>query len=393
MEKNMLEHETDIAIIGGGMAGIAAAIAVSELGKEAIIVEKEKYLGGNAILSNVGTICGAYMTNTTRPIDHPMIRKLLDELKGNPIKHADNLSILPYEVDYLHELIKSWVDNSNVKVLSSASLVKSFSINDKIKAIRVKHDNEEVNLKARGFVDSSGIGVLSEMAGAEMLRSKKYQAASQVFQVVNVNSNNEFSLNFALRKSIIARYKEYNLPVELSSISVIPGSLIRGRAELKFILPVEINDGSSQKDLDKEGVYYSNRIFELLKNETESLHDSSIGKIYPQAGVRVRQRAKGKYILTEEDVLSCTKWSSDVAALGTWPIEEWQYSGKVVLHNLPKNDYYEIPNDCLRSNKISNLFLAGKNISATDRAIASARVIGTCVQTGYAAGKLAAHLP
>ena len=55
------------------------------------------------------------------------------------------------------------------------------------------------------------------------------------------------------------------------------------------------------------------------------------------------------------------------------------------------DDFYQIPADCLKSNSLSNLFFAGRNISATDGAIASARVMGICLQTGFAAGALAAN--
>jgi len=59
------------------------------------------------------------------------------------------------------------------------------------------------------------------------------------------------------------------------------------------------------------------------------------------------------------------------------------------LTTFKADDFYLIPANCLISNTYDNLFFAGKNISATDSAIASARVIGTCIQTGYASGKLA----
>jgi hypothetical protein len=56
---------------------------------------------------------------------------------------------------------------------------------------------------------------------------------------------------------------------------------------------------------------------------------------------------------------------------------------------LPENDFYSIPAGCLESGEKENLFFAGKIISAGEKAIASARVIGTCLGTGYAAGVLA----
>ena len=53
-------------------------------------------------------------------------------------------------------------------------------------------------------------------------------------------------------------------------------------------------------------------------------------------------------------------------------------------------DHYQVPAGCLQSASIENLFMAGRNISATDEAIASARVMGICLQTGFAAGCMAA---
>ena len=57
---------------------------------------------------------------------------------------------------------------------------------------------------------------------------------------------------------------------------------------------------------------------------------------------------------------------------------------------LPLDDYYEIPAGALQSKDFENLFFAGRGIAAENKAIASARVIGTCLGTGFAAGWLAA---
>ena len=100
-------------------------------------------------------------------------------------------------------------------------------------------------------------------------------------------------------------------------------------------------------------------------------------------------RYEGSYILRERDVLECNKFNDGIAR-GSWPIEKWPPGKNVELTFFKENDYYEIPSRCLESKTISNLFFAGKNISASESAIASARVMGTCLQTGYAAGVLAA---
>ncbi|HXD92099.1 MAG TPA: FAD-dependent oxidoreductase, partial [Bacteroidia bacterium] len=118
------------------------------------------------------------------------------------------------------------------------------------------------------------------------------------------------------------------------------------------------------------------------------LKNAELEMIFPEVGIRIQQRSKGKQVLNEEDILSCHK-PKDGIAIGAWPIEEWGADGKLTMEYFKEDDSYMIPAGCLQSNSVINLYFAGKNISATTKAIASARVIGICLQTGYAAGKLA----
>jgi hypothetical protein len=94
-------------------------------------------------------------------------------------------------------------------------------------------------------------------------------------------------------------------------------------------------------------------------------------------------------VLDETDVLKASKFD-DAIANSSWPVEEWMLDKRVKMSYLPPGAYYQVPAGCLISNTAGNLFFAGRNISATDAAIASARVMGVCLQTGYAAGVLAA---
>jgi len=119
------------------------------------------------------------------------------------------------------------------------------------------------------------------------------------------------------------------------------------------------------------------------------LKNAHLGNVAVEAGIRVGRRAKGKYVLTEEDVLSCHKFADAVADCA-WPIEEWGQDKRVKMRYFEENNFYQVPADCLKSAALTNLFFAGRTISATDGAIASARVIGICLQTGYAAGTIAA---
>ena len=103
---------------------------------------------------------------------------------------------------------------------------------------------------------------------------------------------------------------------------------------------------------------------------------------------RAGRMIPGLYTLTGEDVLAARKFP-DAVARCAWPVEQWNADGVVKFRYLPPGEHYEIPARTLRSAGISNLFMAGKTLSADADAIASARVMGCGLATGAAAGQLA----
>ena len=94
--------------------------------------------------------------------------------------------------------------------------------------------------------------------------------------------------------------------------------------------------------------------------------------------------------MTGADVLAGRKFP-DAVTRCAWPIEQWSADGVARFKYLPAGAHYEIPARSLRAAHVENLFMAGKTISADVDAIASARVMGCCLATGAAAGKLAAR--
>jgi hypothetical protein len=104
---------------------------------------------------------------------------------------------------------------------------------------------------------------------------------------------------------------------------------------------------------------------------------------------RAGRMIPGQYLMTGADVLTGRKFP-DAVARCAWPIEQWNRDGVATFKFLPSGTHYEIPARSLRAARLENLFMAGKTISADIEAIASARVMGCCLATGAAAGRLAA---
>jgi hypothetical protein len=203
-----------------------------------------------------------------------------------------------------------------------------------------------------------------------------------------VAQSNEYSLNMALKRVMMKSTSQSELPTSYTGLSVVPGSLRNNHVDLKLPLAEIINDSDDQQTrLQKEVDLNLRKVLSSVQ-EIESLRDAELDIVFPSPGIRIQQRPMGQTILTGTDVLTCKK-SDDGIAVGTWPVEEWDYKGKVSMEYLQENDGYFIPAKTLISPQYGNLFFAGKGISADSKAIASARVTGTCLQTGFAAGLLA----
>jgi hypothetical protein len=392
----MNELSADILIVGGGVSGFAAAIAATFENKKVILLDKNKMIGGDSVNTNVGTICGAYVRSAQPPqivgykFSESFFHSLLRECEfAKPVHHNEGLYIIPYEYSALKKVYETMLSEHEVQVLSETTLEKIQREETHITGFSANQNGKTFQITVDAVIDCSGNAVVSQLAGLHTLHEDSYQAASQIFRIKDVASENEYSLNMAIKRTVIKKIKDNQWPSSYSSLSIIPGSLRNTKADLKFTLPETITDNEeANQQIGELARKRAEELFEVIKEEVESLHNASIEIIFPKPGIRVLKRSAGKYVLTEDDVLKCKKFDDSIAT-GTWPIEEWDNDGKLHLKFFPLNKSYSIPAGCLISDKLDNLFFAGKNISATARAIASARVMGTGLQTGYAAGKIA----
>ena len=389
--------DTDIVVIGGGMAGFSAAMAAAQENKKVILIEKTNQLGGNATNSNVGTICGAYyrtFSEIPKLVGYKFCKDFISELFSYPnknklINYHNGLFVVSYDWKFLANYLEEKLMQADIQIIKNAEITQVIKDQNTISKILIKQNEQLIEINLDSIVDCSGNGIVSQLANLEMIKSSNYQSASQVFRVKNIISDNEFSLNMAIKKAMMQLVIANNWPDSFTSLSMVPGSLQNNGADLKITLPDLITDNDNlNTQLSTKAKSYINEIFPLLKKDITSLKNAEMELIFPEVGIRIQQRSKGKQILNEEDILSCKK-ANDGIAIGTWPIEEWTENGKLNMQYFEADDAYMISADCLQSNIMSNLFFAGKNISATTKAIASARVIGTCLQTGYTAGKLA----
>lgn len=392
----MVKNQQRIVVIGGGSAGIAAGIAAAEVGFQVLLIEKSAYLGGKATASEVGTICGAYRYSSTIQaalILNGFAKDFVEELaivsKTTPLSNQYGLHYLPYNIQQFKQLSLQKLTEKGVDVLLKTSVTNVVATNDQITAIELDQNGQKEMIEVAAVIDASGDALVSRILQLPLIQSSTYQAAAQIFTLSNLPDFGENQLNLIFMKNIHAAVLQDELPAYYKAFSIVQGSKTATTVKIKMTLPIEVNSTQvNQELLRKKGQEMARQFVQIQQTKSESMQNIQLESIADEIGVRVLERPMGRYVLTEEDILSARKFDHAIAT-GAWPIEIWHPFKPLEMHYFNENEWYQIPVECILSNEISNLYFAGRSISATDNAIASARVMGTCLQTGFAAGKIA----
>lgn len=390
-------RECDVLVVGGGSAGVAAAVAAGRLGCRTVILERYGFLGGLASSAWVGTVCGLYLSGGAEPrfVQRGFPVELAEALRQAgapaPQSFAEGLWFLPYDPVGFRLVSDRLVSEAGAEVSAHACVCAVEASGDAIRSVRAIAWNKPIEIRARAYVDCSGESILSTLAGGELAPDESRQAGAAVFELDGIAEMEPQLLGRAIFKHVISAVGDGRLPRDAERISLVPGSFRNGRALLKLSLPAARDgDASTISRLEREARGLAGTIAALL-GEAEDLGRCRLSGLPPQIGIRTGRRPRGLALLEEADVLGARK-RDDAIANAAWPIEQWGEARQPFMSYVGDGEYYQIPYGAIVSRSFSNLFFAGRCLSASERAIASARVIGTCLATGYAAGAAAGLL-
>jgi hypothetical protein len=386
----------DVLVAGGGSAGIAAAVAAAREGARVILLEKNSYTGGKATASYVGTICGLYYRSEQSEavyVSEGFAREFAERVrarsKTNPVSNKMGLHFLPYHPLDFKLAGDDLIREEAIQVFFHTTVSGVRMQGHKIEAVEAISYDRALTIRPGAVIDCTGEALVSRLSGNPMIESEEYQASAQVFALDRVEAISEANLGMVLIKEIQQAILAGLLPEVYNRVSIVPGSFREGIAYLKIGIPHAIGNKLNKISLlELSARQMVEQLASFLIQKVPAFQHSRIIDIAPEVGIRTGQRARGKYILTADDVLNTHKYEKS-AAKGAWPVEFWDLGKRVQMKFFPYNTYYDIPEDCLIASECTNLFFAGRNISATEEAIASARVIGTCLQTGFSAGTIA----
>ncbi|MBQ4354872.1 MAG: FAD-dependent oxidoreductase [Clostridia bacterium] len=391
MQFQKLEHNVDFCVVGGGLAGMCAAIAAARGGSKVALIQDRPVLGGNASSEIRMWICGAGGSNNR---ETGLIEEIeLTSLWRNPDKQ--------YAVwdGILYEKVRF---EKNITLLLNCSVCDAEMQDGKIVSVTGWQTTTQRwhTVKAAYFADCSGDSVLAPLTGAEYRVGR--EAASEFGEKTSQTAADLQTMGMScliqMRKT--DRVTKFIAPDWAADL---PEDVLRFRtphmgstSENFWYLELGGNRDSihDTEEVRDELVALAYGMVNHIKN-SGTVPDADYWELDWMGflpGKRESRRMIGPYIMTQSDVLAGGKFP-DTVAYGGWGLDDHHPDG--FYHTGNPNVWgktpspYGIPYRVLYSVNVPNLFFAGRNISMTHAAISSSRVMATCALLGQAVGTAA----
>ncbi len=415
------EKNYDLVVVGGGMSGLCAAIEAARNGVKVALIHARPVLGGNASSEIRVHISGA--DDGLEKAEYAESGLLYELMLENKSRN-DTFSYSIWDMILFEATLKE----ENLSVFLNTVMYDCETTGNKITSILCIQETTEMRLKFNApiFVDATGNGTLGYYAGAEFRQGSESKAQTGEEDAPD-EPNNE-----RMGNTIMFRARDMGHPVKF-----IPPYFAKKYTEhdLRYRMHSATHkvDFSSAKDPERNercggvsarGSDYGYFWIELMGDKEdiitdyENIRNELVASLYGVwdhiknggdhgadnlaldwvgmlPGSRESRRFMGDYILNETDILE-NKIFDDAVAYGGWSVDLHVANGLLDTDKMPSGDcrffdgVYTIPYRCYYSKNINNLFLAGRDISATKLGFCSTRILGCCAIGGQAVGAAAA---
>lgn len=394
----------DVVIVGGGPAGVCAAVSAAREGVSVALLERYGILGGMLTSGHVHPILGTTEPNT---MYHEMVQLLKcgHESSQNIItRNGAECHVDPEEAKLL--LLK-FAHENRVNIYLQTPVVDVVMEENRLVGLRIGTQEGLKTVWGKVFVDATGDGFIAARAGAPFFYGRnadgRCQPASVEFTIDNVNEDVAitcFGGSDPVKLPNGVAYSEFCK--KANERGELPGNVSIVRLHKTFypgerqVNATQVNDCNT---LTQSGILEAELttrkqipiIVNFLQKNIPGYENCRVTSSGSTLGVRETRRIHGEYVLTDEDVENGSQFE-DVVVHNAWfliDIHNPNGGGQAEGHSRPAKPY-DIPLRCLIPQKVDSLILAGRCISGTHRAHASYRVMGIAFATGQAAGVAAA---
>lgn len=395
LRKKTITYE--VAVIGGGAAGICAAVAAARNGAKTVLVQDRPVLGGNASseirvhLNGVNHLKDGLPERETGIVEEFL---LLNRFQ-NP---QESFTV------WDHVLYDFVTREPNLDLLLNTSAMNSITEHGKIIAVKCFQLTTEMEytINADIFIDCSGDGLMAATAGA------LYRTGREASSEFNEKYAPKEADGWQMGGTILLSSRDMGKPMPFEppsfTLEYNPIKSHKGRKLTPFVEGFWWVELGSEDDIIAD--YETNRhklmgyaygVWDYVKNSGKfpEAANYALDWVCSLPGKRESRRFIGDFILSEGDLLNYRNFE-DAVAFGGWSLDEHNPGGIENLADPPSffherfDQVYQIPYRSLYSKNISNLLFAGRNISQTHMALSSTRIMATCALEGQAVGTAAA---
>ena len=388
MKTQEISKVFDLIVVGGGLAGMCAALTSARQGVKTALVHDREIFGGN----NSSEV-RVWLGGLTNMDPYPGIGNIVGEFEQKHIGHyGDENQPELYEDDKKMSVLKN---EPNLTLFPSTSMINCKTDESHITSITAWDYCKDIvlNLEANLFCDCTGDGTLGAHSGADFeVSTNGHMGMTNFWYVQKTNEYESFpSCPWA---------------VDLSGVEFPGRGMVRdvysnvrekslgcwfweSGCELD---PIEYAEYA--RDMNFRAMYGA---WDCLKNHDNDYVNFRLGFSAYIGGKRESRRLLGDVILTKAEVIAQRAYE-DGCVPSTWNFDVHYpdkrfyaafYEGDSFLTKDYRSSYktpFFIPYRCLYSRNISNLFMAGRNISVTHDALGAARVMRTCGMMGEIVG-------
>lgn len=391
--KNIKKHKADICVIGGGLAGMCAAIAAARRGSRVILVHDRPVFGGNCSSEIRMWPMGAGGSN--RRETGIFEELVLNNMYRNPTRNYPIWDSVLFEAVRFQPRLESLLNCT----------VNDIEMSDE-KHIKAVYGWQMTTyqthcVEADIFIDCSGDSILAELSGAE------YRHGREAREDYGEDAAPEKADRQTMGNSCLLQVRETAEPIKfippewarkipddenLKTRDHMPDSY-RGNNFWWLELGGNKDTIEDAEEIRDDLLALSFGVWDHIKNQgAHNAENWELDWAGFLPGKRESRRYIGDHILTQREVQEGGKFE-DIVAYGGWQIDNhppmgFDHKGEPTTY-YPCPSPFGIPYRCLYSVNIDNLMFAGRNISATHAAMAASRVMATCAMLGQAAGTAA----
>ena len=404
---------TDVLVVGGGPAGIGAAVAAARQGRKVLLLEKRGFLGGNVTACYVEN-CNYFLAGTGFSSEgvYAEIEELAYKEYGNDNIREKNK--YAFSSEYLKVFLDDFLQREGVELLLHSFVNEVIMKDDRIEAVIIQTKKGPAAVKAGMVIDATGDGDVAFAAGVPYEQGRETDGLCQpgTVSVRLAGADPKVLLENGDMLSEIGRVFKQDYRAGKTGLACkrqdLPFGRLTNGGQISYVnyacaYGIDPTDISDLTRGEIECRKYDIDIWKYLKTHFEALKNIEIASIAPEIGFRDSRRIEGLYKLTIDDMESNRHFDDVIAVFprfydmlspdanmdGDGRVEGKGYVGHIFEPVVDKRSF-EIPYRSLLPVNVRNLIVAGRCISADHVAESGTRAVSLCMMTGQAAGTAAA---